>query len=133
MALSENEGPTQPQCPDFTPPPYDELRPVPGIAVRVIDKAHFEITNATTWTYFGRVMSWVTEDDLVCGRGVIGHDSPVGRIGSGETIEWWDGSTADVPVTVEIWDHPCGEGCEGAPIGAYLVPMSPLEPVPGST
>lgn len=100
----------------------------------MIDKGHLEVTNRTGVTYFGRVMAWVTEDRLECGRGVLGQDSPIGRIGPGETVAWADGSTRERPVTVEIWDHPCGEGCEGTPIGVYLVPISSVEPpVPGST
>jgi len=117
----------------FTPAPYDSFRPVPGVAVRAINKGRFEITNGTSLTYYGGVTTWVTEDDLVCGRGVIGHDSLVGRIAPGATVDWSGGSTADVPLTVAIWDSPCGEGCYRTPVGAYVVPISSVEPVPLST
>jgi hypothetical protein len=121
------------QCPDFTPPPYDSFEPVVGISIRVINKGLFEITNATKKSYYGKVFKWTTESNLVCGQGVLGHDSVLGRIAPGATLRWSAGSTTDVPVTVEIWDRPCGEGCYEGSIGAYLLPVSSIEPVPISS
>lgn len=116
-------------CPDFfTPPPYDAFRPVPGISVRAIDKGHIEITNASSRAYYFGVSHWVTEENLVCGRGVIDHSSRGGRIARGATVERLGGSTPEVPVTVAVWANPCGEGCNRPPIGNYVVPVSSVEP-----
>jgi len=112
----------------FTPPPYDRLPAVPGISVRVIDKAHFEVVNATDRDYYFKVVQWMTEDNLVCGRGVVGHDSFSSPVPSRATVEAGGGSTTEVPVTVAIWDRPCGEGCNVSPIGEYVVPISMVEP-----
>jgi hypothetical protein len=120
----------QSECPDFTPPPYDSFEPVPGVSVRVINKGLFEVTNTTDRAYFGKVFTWQTEANLVCGQGVLGHDSVIGQIAPGSTVQWFSGSTPDVPMTVEIWDSPCGEGCYREPLGAYLLPVSSIEPVP---
>lgn len=124
-----------PNCVDlFTAPPYDAFRPVPGISVRAIDKAHFEITNATGRTYYFRAFQWMTEDNLVCGRGVIGHDATNGPVGSGATVEGMGGSSPDLPMTVAIWASPCGDGCQAVPIGEFVVPISAIEPpLPVST
>jgi hypothetical protein len=95
---------------------------------------HFEITNATSRTYYFGVFQWTTEDKLVCGRGVIGRDAPGGRVRSGATVEGLGGSTPEVPVTVAIWAIPCGEGCNDVPIGEFVVPISAVEPPqPGAT
>jgi hypothetical protein len=113
----------------FTPPPYEAFLPVPGISVRAIDRAHFEITNATSRTYYFGGMHWATEDNLVCGRGVVGRDSvPGGRLRPGAIVERGGGSTPDSPLTVSIWADPCGEGCDRVPLGQYLVPVSMVEP-----
>jgi hypothetical protein len=116
-------------CTDFfTPPPYDAFRPVPGISVRAIDKTHFEIANTTSRTYYIGVTSWDTEDNLVCGRGVIDHSNNGGRLRPGRTVQRGGGSTPEVPLTVSIWANPCGEGCYRKPIGQYVVPLSSIEP-----
>jgi hypothetical protein len=118
----------------FTPPPYAAFEPVPGISVRATDKGHFKITNATSRTYYVGVFSWDTEDNLLCGRGVLAHDHPGGRVGAGKTIERLGGSPQEALTTVSIWAEPCGEGCYRDPIGQYVVPMSSVEPpLPGST
>lgn len=126
---SASSVPAQLTCGDlFTAPPYDALTPVPGISVRVIDKAHFAVTNATARDYYFKVIAWTTEDNLVCGRGVIGHDGFGSPVPSGATIEAGGGSTVQVPVTVAIWDRPCGDGCNDPQIGEILVPISIIEP-----
>ncbi len=112
----------------FTAPPYGALVPVPGVSLRVIDKATFVITNLTSFTYFVGVTSWATEDDLVCGRGVIGRTDVDGRLGPGSTLQLRGGSSAEIPATVEIWSDPCGEGCSRPPVGEYLLPISTVEP-----
>jgi len=117
----------------FTAPPYDDLAPVPGLSVRSIDKAHFEIINTSDRQYYFAVFYWVTEDDLVCGRGVIARDSVAGPIGPGSTFVVDGGSTPQSPVTVSIWGDPCGDGCTRTPIGEYLIPISSVEPPPPET
>lgn len=120
------------QCPDQSWPPYGGPSPVSGISARAIDKGNLEITNATSRTYYYRVSSWVAWQ-LVCGRGIVEEEAVRGPIGAGETIKIGDGSTPDVPVTVGIWDQPCGEACTGPPIGLIVVPVSSVEPMPQNT
>jgi hypothetical protein len=114
----------------FTPPPYGFLTPVDGIGVRAVDKGHFEIQNTASQRYFFAIFSWVTEGDLVCGRGVVAQDGIAGSVDPGSSMLIGGGSTTEVPVTVSIWPDPCGEGCVRAPIAEYLVPISTVEPPP---
>lgn len=132
---SQTPDVSRPTCLDlFTPPPYDAFRPVPGISVRAIDQVHFEITNATSRTFYFGVFQWTTEDNLVCGRGVIGRDVSGGLVPSGATVDGLGGSAPEVPATVAIWARPCGEGCNDVPIGEFVVPISAVEPPqPGAT
>lgn len=142
LALSPSEhsgnGPTstpivsQGQCPDWTLPPDVGPSPVPGITVRAVDKGHLEIANETSQTYYYRVSAWST-DLLVCGLGVTESEYVRGPIKAGETIEVGEGSTKKVPVTVGIWDQPCGEACSSPPIGWIFLPVSSIEPVPESS
>lgn len=120
------------QCPNQTWPPYDAPDPVPGISVTAKDKGHTLITNASDETYYYEVSRWPT-DQLVCGLGQHEQGLQSGPIAGGSTVEIGEGSTPDIPVTIEIWDAPCGEGCDRPPIGAYVVPVSTIEPVPVST
>ena len=120
------------QCPNQTWPPYGAPDPVPGISVTAKDKGHTEIINATSRTYYYQLSRWPT-DQLVCGLGQHEQGLQKGPIAAGRTVEIGEGSTPDVPVTIEIWDAPCGEGCDRPPIGAYVVPVSTIEPVPMST
>ena len=120
---------SQGQCANWTLPPDVGPSLVPGITVRAVDKGHFEITNATSRTYYYRVSAWFT-DLLDCGLGVTESEYMRGPIKAGETIEVGEGSTKLVSVTVGIWDHPCGEACSSPPIGWIFVPMSSVEPVP---
>ena len=118
----------------FVFPAFDAFVPVPGVSVRAIDRAHVEITNATTHTYYVGASFWVTEDNLVCGRGVIEQATSWGRLRPGRTIERGGGSSSEIPLTISIWEVPCSDGCTRDPIGQYLVPVSSVEPpVPGST
>jgi hypothetical protein len=122
---------TELTCGDlFTAPPFDALPPVPGISVRVIDKAHFEVTHVTDRDYYLKVVTWSTEDNLVCGRGITGHDGFASPLFAGTTVQAGGGSTVEVPVTVAIWDRPCGEACSDPPIGEIIVPISMVEPPP---
>src|ERR1051326_8602769 len=81
----------------YTPPPYDAMHPVAGVSLRVIDKGHFEVTNATDRDYYFKIVRWITED-LVCGRGVTGEDGFASPIASGATVAVSGGSTADLPL-----------------------------------
>jgi hypothetical protein len=118
-------------CGDLnTPPPYDALKSVPGISVHVIDTAHFELTNLTDRDLYFAVFHWTTDDNLVCGRGVTSYDGMGGPVPAGSTVEGLGGSTPEVPVTVAIWDKPCGEGCTDPPIGEFVVRISAVEPEP---
>jgi hypothetical protein len=118
----------------FTPPPYDAFAPVPGVTVRAIDKAHFQITNGTSHTYYVGLTQWVNEDNLVCGRGVVDQSHSGGRLRPRETFDGIGGSASDAPLTVSVWDQPCGDGCTRTPLGQYVVPASSVEPpFPGST
>ena len=121
-----------PECPNQTWPPYEAPNPIAGISIVVRDKGHFEITNATSATYYYEIGRWPTAQ-LVCGLGRIEQGMQSGPVGAGKTVQIGEGSTADVPITVKIWDAPCGDGCDRPPIGSYLVPVSTIEPVPVST
>jgi hypothetical protein len=117
-------------CPSpYGAPPYAELAPVAGLSVRVIDRGHFEIFNATGATYYFAVYHWEVQDNLVCGRGVTFYDSTGGPAAPGST-EVGSGSTRDIPATVSIWAEPCGEGCARPPIGGYVVPISDVPAPP---
>jgi hypothetical protein len=70
---------------------------------------------------------------LVCGRGITEEEMERGPIAAGATVDVAAGSTPNVPVTVGIWDRPCGEACSAPPIGLIVVPVSSVEPVPQIT
>jgi hypothetical protein len=112
------------QCP-YTLPPFTGLTPVTGISIRSVDRAHLEIANATDRTYYFKVYSWWVYD-LDCGRGLVSREGPNGPIAPGETMLVWVEEHA--PISVAVWDRPCGEGCRRAPVGQVLVPMSSLDP-----
>lgn len=130
-ALPSDSFPASPQCPDHTWPPY-RVGPVAGISVRAINKGHTEITNPTNRTYYYRVSRW-SAAHLLCGHDLVEHEVERGPIAAGETIDYTGGSTPDAPLTVAIWDGPCGEACHRPPIGLYVVSVSSVEPVPIST
>ena len=112
----------------FPAPAYASMAPVPGISLRAIDKAHFEVRNATARRYYFAVYSWQTADNLVCGRGVTFRESIEGSVDPGSTFLVDGGSTPEMPATVSIWDAPCGEACDRPPIGQDVVPLSSIEP-----
>ena len=116
-------------CGSLVPAPaYASMAPVPGISLRAIDKAHFELRNATARRYYFAVYSWQTADNLVCGRGVTFRESIAGSVDPGSTFLVDGGSTPEMPATVSIWDAPCGEACDRPPLGQYVVPLSSIEP-----
>ena len=112
-------------CADWTLPPSVATAPISGLSIRSIDRRNVEITNTTHRTYYLRVRAWVPAP-LVCGWSLIDHPAWDGPIAAGEQL------VLDVeehaPITVEVWDRPCGEGCVRPPIAFVLVPMSSLDP-----
>jgi hypothetical protein len=131
--VSQNPATSPRVCQDyFTPPPEEIAGP---ISVRVIDKTHFEIINATNRIYYLTVRYWVVEDNLVCGRGWLDHRDVLGRIRPGARLERSGGSTpGEIPTRVELWAEPCPDNCHREPDGEYELPTSTVEPPePGST
>ena len=128
MLPSESPGAAG-KCPGQTWPPYGASDSVAGISVGAIARGHTRITNASHQTYYYRASHWPTAQ-LVCGRGRYEQGGQTGPIAAGKNVDIGEGSTPDVPMSVEIWDRPCGEGCDRQPIGAYVVPVSSVEPVP---
>lgn len=112
------------QCP-YTLPPDRGPIPVAGISIRSTDRAHVEIANATGRPYYYRVRAWFVEE-LDCGLGLTSRDEAGGPVAAGETVVLWVSQNA--PITIEVWDRPCGEGCVRQPVGITVVPMSSLEP-----
>ncbi len=112
------------KCP-YTLPPSGGRLPVPGISLRSLDRAHVEIANTTSRTYYYRVAAWVVLE-LDCGRGLVDYEMALSPIAPEETA--LVGVMQDVPISVEVWDRPCGEGCVRPPVGVVVVPMSSLEP-----
>ena len=119
-------------CPNQTWPPYDAPDPVAGISITAVDKGHTRIANSTGETYYYEVSHWPT-GRLVCGLGLYEQRGQTGPIKAGKTVDIGEASAPDVPMTIKIWDAPCGEGCDRPPIGAYVVPVSTIEPTPLST
>jgi hypothetical protein len=118
-------------CPNHMPPDGG-LVPLPGISIRSINRGQIEIANTAGRVYYFWVTAWVVAGDLVCGRGLLANDFMLGPIAAGETA--LVGVMEGVPITVEVWDRPCGEGCVRPPVGTSVVPMSSLDPpIPGQT
>jgi hypothetical protein len=118
------------QCPNRMPPDGG-LVPVPGVTIRSINRAQIEIENAANRVYYFRVAAWVAEN-LVCGRGLVANEFSLGPVAAWKTA--LVGVMQGVPITVEVWDRPCGEGCVRPPVGTTVVPMSSLEPpIPAMT
>lgn len=95
-----------------------------------MDHATIQITNRTTQTIYYRVSGWEPDQFETC-RALGEIEVARGPLAPGATERvtvdpgWQEGS---VPVTVAVWDRACGEACARAPIGALVVPLSPIEP-----
>jgi hypothetical protein len=117
-------------CPDATWPPFDAPRPA-GITAVATDRRHIEIANHSARRVYVRLSSWAMAQLETC-RGIVENENMTGPLDAGQTLD------ADVtvagddparPLTVAIWDRPCGEGCHRPPDGALLVPPSLVQPI----
>lgn len=116
-------------CPGRTWPPYP-LGGIPGIAAVSTDRATIEITNRTSRTFYYRVSGWQPDQFETC-RALGEVEAQRGPIAPGATERvivdpGWQ--QAGVPVTVALWDKPCGEACVREPVAAMVVELSPVEP-----
>ena len=115
-------------CPGRTWPPYP-LGGIPGITVVSTDRTTITITNRTSKTYYYRVSGWQTDQFEFCralgevefGRGPI---APGATERVGVASDWQRAA----PVTVGLWDKPCGEACVSEPVAALIVELSPVAP-----
>jgi len=95
-----------------------------------VDRATIEITNRTAQTIYYRVSGWEPDQLETC-RVLSEIEVVRGPLAPGATervmidLGW---QQAGVPVTVAVWDRACGEACAREPIGAMVVPLSPVEP-----
>jgi len=95
-----------------------------------MDRATIEITNHTADTIYYRVSGWQTDQVEAC-RALGEIEVVRGPLDPGATERVTvdpDWQESGVPVTVAVWDGPCGEACSREPVGAVVVPLSPLEP-----
>ena len=100
----------------FSPPPFGELTPVPGVSIRAIDTAHLEVRNTTSQQFFFAAFQWEWQDNLVCGRGIVASEVTNGSVAAGATVVADAGSEPDRPTTLSLWEHECGEACSRPPI-----------------
>ena len=108
-------------------PPYAVPDHVPGISVQAVDSGHTEITNSSDRTYFYRVSRWPSSQTS-CSAAREEAEVERGPVGPGSNVVSAAGSSAAAPLTVAIWDQPCGEGCSSPPIGVMVVPVSSIKP-----
>jgi hypothetical protein len=121
------------QCPGQTWPPYGGIGSAPSITIRAIDTQTTEIRNGQDRKLYFLVSRWPTSR-LVCGIGRTEQQGFYGFVAAGETITVDEGSTPETPMTISIWEAPCGEGgCNGLPVGVYEVPISPIVHRPVAT
>jgi hypothetical protein len=127
VAASPSPSPTF--CAGRSWPPYP-IGPIAGLAARSVDRATIEITNHTTKTIYYRVSCWQPNQFETC-RALGEIEVVRGPLDPGATERvmvdpGWQQS--GVPVTLAVWERPCGEACSREPAGAMVVPLSPLEP-----
>lgn len=116
-------------CPPSTWPP-DELAGAPGVTARSVDRTTVEISNGTARAYWYRVAGWEPLTVESC-RVWLEAEVERGPIEAGATMRVGLGALAerfDLPITIALWDEPCGEDCRRGPDAAMLVVRSPLEP-----
>lgn len=129
LPADASPSPSPTFCPGRTWPPYP-VGGVPGITAVSADRATVEITNHTGRTIYYRVSGWEPDQCETC-RAVGEVEVQRGPLAPGSTERvmvdagWHQ---AGVPVTVAKWDGPCGEACAREPVGAMVVPLSPVEP-----
>jgi len=116
-------------CPGRTWPPYP-LGGIPGITAKSTDRATIMIENQSGRTYYYRVSGWQLDQFETC-RALGEVEVQRGPIHA-EATEWvklqGDWEHMDVPITIAIWDEPCGEACQREPIAAMQVERSTFEP-----
>ncbi len=126
-AVAASPSPTF--CAGRSWPPYP-IGPIAGLTARSVDRATVEITNHTAKTIYYRVSGWQPDQFETC-RALGEIEVQRGPLDPGATERvmidpGWQQS--GVPVTVAVWDRPCGEACSREPVRAMDVPLSPLEP-----
>jgi hypothetical protein len=118
-------------CPGDTWPP-----PVVGSGLQTVsasarDSATIEVRNHSTRTRYFRVSGWEVVDLEAC-RGLVEREIASVPLGPGlsTSVSLADlAARRDAPLTVSVYDEPCGEGgCRSGPRAVILVPRSPLEP-----
>ena len=132
--VAESHGPSASiSCADAPPPAVVES--IEGIAVRAIDRDHVEITNDSDATLYYQIAGWQTAQLEGC-VAVLEQVVEYGPLAPRTSITTTLGALAarlDVPVTVGIWDQPCGEGCDRPPLARISLQRSPVEPASSLT
>jgi hypothetical protein len=104
-----------------------------GITALMTDAVTVRITNSTDRTYWYRISGWTLERLAMCPGIVIAEqESQRGPLPGHAVVEGTIGyvrSLDSLRIGVGIWDHPCGEGCNEAPIGFIPIPRSWVEPI----
>lgn len=126
---STSASPSPTVCAGRTWPPYT-VGALAGVVARSVDRATIEITNQTVRTIYYRVSGWQPEQFETC-RALGEIEVVRGPLAPGATERvivdpGWQ--QAGVPVTVALWDRACGEACAREPVGAMVVPISPVQP-----
>ncbi len=128
-AVAISPSPSPMFCAGRSWPPYP-LGGMAGLTARSVDRATIEITNHTAKTIYYRVSGWQFDQFETC-RALGEIEVQRGPLDPGATERvmvdpGWQ--QAGVAVTLALWDRPCGEACSREPVGAMVVPLSPLEP-----
>jgi hypothetical protein len=122
-------GPAARVCAGTGWPPFDP-RPVPGISVIATDRSHLTIRNATdrAWSY--RLSGWESSTIEGC-AGLVEVETERGPLAAGGRVDTTFGvltGRLDLPVTLGLWDAPCGEACDRSAIRGVDVTPSLIEP-----
>jgi hypothetical protein len=115
-------------CADATPPALVDS--IDGITARAIDRDHVEIANDTDATLYYELAGWEMAQLEDC-VGILGQQIAYGPLAPRTSVTMTLGALADrpdVPITVGIWERPCGERCNRAPLARISLPRSPVEP-----
>ena len=110
-------------------PPF-KPSPAHGITVAVVDRSHLTIRNPTDQAWWYRLSGWETLTLEDC-RGLAEVESERGPLPAGGHVDTTFGildGRLDLPVTLGLWDTPCGEACNRAAIRGLDVTRSTTEP-----
>jgi hypothetical protein len=121
---------TDQPCPDSTWPPFDAPGPV-GITAVASDSRHVDITNHLASRVYFRLSSWQVVQLETC-RGLVQNENVSGPLDPGQVFNadiTVAGDDPTRPLTVALWDRPCGEGCQRPPMAVLLVPPSLAQPI----